>query len=236
LNGLDNAEFPLWRGGVYGFLSLIARTPPDKSLIDRLSQYFSGVGPEILPQPFEAELHGYKDVEEGITQLRGFLENNRERLFDEGFMERLSAIFTRIFRGLRRTRPPPPPYGSIYLGVATGDYSRRLLSIYIGEGFKIVSGELPDSLWVELEFMSHLCFREHDALVRGDESEARGIRVREIKFIEGYLLPWIPSFCDIALRVCDEYGDLGAFYKAYLHMLKGYLYLDKEILRGMLLR
>lgn len=93
-----------------------------------------------------------------------------------------------------------PPYGSVYLdgqGEVMGPSTREVVRIYQEEGLALDEdfAELPDHITVELEFLYYLIVCELKALRSGDAKEAFRLFERQKKFLDNYLLKWVPKFC-----------------------------------------
>lgn len=110
----------------------------------------------------------------------------------------LEVAYTDLFIN-RLGGAPAPPYGSVYLeegGQLMGQTSLHAGEAYRAEGLSLGgSGEPPDFLSTELEFLYYLVTKEEDALGRKDIAAAREALRRQADFCRALLHPWIPLFC-----------------------------------------
>ncbi len=113
--------------------------------------------------------------------------------------EELLVEYSRLFIGPFGVIAPP--YGSVYLDGerrVMGDSTMNVLGMYRSEGLtgSDDAGELPDHVAVELEFMSHLVFKEIKALETADLLAAVDAVKKQEKFSAEFLRRWIPPFCE----------------------------------------
>ncbi|HLJ58725.1 MAG TPA: molecular chaperone TorD family protein [bacterium] len=143
-------------------------------------------------------------------------------------VEELAVDYARLFIG-----PGPglaPPYESVYTtptrrfyGEALSQISELLRSegIQVGEEF----GAPADHLAVELAIMRYLVERGEARGGERDPVQAAEWR-RQLEFLEGHLLPWVPRWAaDV------ERAGATDFYRAAAGMLEGYLRRDQTWLR-----
>ena len=112
--------------------------------------------------------------------------------------DELIVEYARLFVGPHEL--VAPPYGSVYLdgqGEVMGPSTRDVIRIYHEEGLDLDEefAELPDHITVELEFLYYLIVCELKALRSGDAKEAFRLFERQKKFLDNYLLKWVPKFC-----------------------------------------
>ena len=86
-----------------------------------------------------------------------------------------------------------------------------------------VSGEPPDHISFELEFMHNLCSKEADAWDGDNEEEALGMMRAEKEFLREHLLAWLPKFCN-KIR---EYDRLG-FFRELADLTEGWVAFDYQ--------
>jgi TorA maturation chaperone TorD len=111
----------------------------------------------------------------------------------------LEVAYTDLFIN-RLGGAPAPPYGSVYLERderLMGQTTLHVAEDYRSEGLSLEgSGEPPDFLPTELEFLYYLVEQEEQALSRRDLAAARTAVERQASFCRTLLHPWMPSFCD----------------------------------------
>lgn len=130
-------------------------------------------------------------------------------------VEHLRQEFTRLFRGVSRTRSPKPPYESLYrddqLYSSTTTEVRRG---YLAAGLDVedaAGNEPPDHLGIELQFLAALCEFAADP----ENAELPPDRARDAQewFLDEHLLTWI-----VGLRGQVLQADAPAFYRAVLDL------------------
>jgi TorA maturation chaperone TorD len=111
----------------------------------------------------------------------------------------LEVAYTDLFIN-RLGGAPAPPYGSVYLERderLMGQSTLHVAEAYRSEGLSLEgSGEPPDFLPTELEFLYYLVEQEEQALGRRDLAAARTAVERQATFCRTLLHPWMPAFCD----------------------------------------
>jgi TorA maturation chaperone TorD len=111
----------------------------------------------------------------------------------------LEVAYTDLFIN-RLGGAPAPPYGSVYLERderLMGQTSLHVAAAYRAEGLSLEgSGEPPDFLPTELEFLYYLVEQEEQALGRRDLAAARKAVEHQTGFCRTLLHPWMPAFCD----------------------------------------
>jgi len=111
----------------------------------------------------------------------------------------LETAYTDLFIN-RLGGAPAPPYGSVYLERderLMGQTTLHVAEAYRSEGLSLEgSGEPPDFLPTELEFLYYLVEQEEQALGRRDLAAARRAVEHQASFCRTLLHPWIPSFGD----------------------------------------
>lgn len=111
----------------------------------------------------------------------------------------LETAYTGLFIN-RLGGAPAPPYGSVYLERderLMGQTTLHAAEAYRSEGLSLEgSGEPPDFLPTELEFLYYLVEREEQALRRRDPAAARTALEHQARFCHTLFHPWMPAFCD----------------------------------------
>jgi TorA maturation chaperone TorD len=110
----------------------------------------------------------------------------------------LEVAYTDLFIN-RLGGAPAPPYGSVYLEqdeCLMGPSTLQVAEAYRSEGLSLEgSGEPPDFLPTELEFLYYLVEQEEEALSRRDLATARTAVEHQASFCRTLLHPWMPAFC-----------------------------------------
>ena len=113
------------------------------------------------------------------------------------------------------------PYGSVYLEKGRrvmGDSTTEVARFFRQEGLEVDVSEPPDHIAIELEFLSFLAQKEARAAAEGLADEADRCRQVQARFLEGYLRPWLPKFCE-AIRA----GTENRFYLALAECLDDFI-------------
>ncbi len=192
------------RSGLYGFLAEVFRAEPSPDLLRRLKD------------PGFAEV-----LEAAGAHLGEELAGQPE----EVLLEDLAVEYTRLFLGPgRHVRPFAATYldgaGASLCGPTTvwvRDFMERA-------GFELAPGHrnLPDHVFVEMEFMARLTLREAEAVEAGDDEAASQSRHIQKEFLKNHLGRWLPRFYGGAA----EQAEL-SFYRE-LARLAGH-FLDSEL-------
>jgi len=124
----------------------------------------------------------------------------------------LLVEYARLFVGPYELKAPP--YGSVYLDRerrVMGDSTVEVANMYHQEGLSLDDEfkELPDHISVELEFMYYLACKKVEALKKSDTREALRLTEARTLFLNKFLKPWVPLFCE-KIRT----GTDNAFYRA----------------------
>lgn len=156
---------------------------------------------------FLAGLFAYPDPELVAALARGEaaeaarltgIDDTPPRLPNDEPLADLEAGFTDLFIN-RLGGVPAPPYGSIYLeqaGILMGPSTLKVLDAYRREGLSLEgSGEPPDYLATELEFLYYLVGQEEEALQERQVETARDFSLKQRAFVSELLMSWLPVFC-----------------------------------------
>lgn len=78
--------------------------------------------------------------------------------------------------------------------------------MYTSAGFAVEAppGVTSDHIGVQLEFLAALCNQEADALAEQDHKEARRIQARQLRFVKGHPVKWIPYLEGLLETTGDE--------------------------------
>ena len=192
------------RGQVYDLLVTVFRRPLDADRLERLR------APEMLAAMEAASVDPGDD----------FVKGNGETVLDE-----LAIDYTHLFNDpVERIAP----YEGIQCGdgkdlMGPGADAVRRFMAEVGFSVPPESGELPDHISVELEFMQQVTLAEEKAWKEGDTDLARVCLENEKKFIEEHLVDWIPDFCD---KVINE-AEL-PFYRMVAELTKKFIVFEKN--------
>lgn len=131
------------------------------------------------------------------------------------------------------------PYESVYLdgtvregrredGFIMGPSHRSVAAFYSRAGHPLSShcGELADYIGNELDFISHLCGEEVEAILGGERSKARSCREVERQFLEEHLGKWVQR---LAARILSKAAT--GLYKGMALITSAFVLDDLEALR-----
>ncbi len=192
------------RSGLYGFLAEVFRAEPSPDLLRKIKD------------------PGFAEV---LAAAGVHLSEELAHQPEDVLLEDLAVEYTRLFLGPgRHVRP----FAATYLDGA-GASLCGLTTIWV-RGFMASAGfalaprhrNLPDHIFVELEFMARLTLREAEAVEAGDAAAAGRNRRIQREFLETHLDRWMPRFCGCA----GEHAELN-FYRE-LARLAGH-FLDSEL-------
>lgn len=140
----------------------------------------------------------------------------------ESLLESLTVEYARLFVGPFQL--VAPPYGSIYLDdtkTVMGNSTARVAALYHNCGLQLADDfhELPDHFAVELEFISFLAFKQREAEISGDSTEAARIRSLQKEFLESFLMPWLEPFTSAIINDGEApfYQALAQCTAAFVH-------------------
>ena len=218
---VKSSELARARAKLYQLLAAVYMKPPDADFLKLLGGWVSSsVGTEgashLLSEP----------MRQSLTMLDSFFKEKRESSWEE-LEEAISAEFTKLFRGVKRSYSPLPPYESLYR-----DESRRVfddttvdvLREYRRYGLELTNslrGEPPDHISFELEFMHLLCRQEAEAWDNDDDDEALRLLQAESEFMTEHLMTWLPKFCG-EVRKHDRLG----LFRCLADLTEGWLSFD----------
>ncbi len=147
----------------------------EKNLFGNLTEYLKLVCPDavIFVANMEKSIHDYTD-------------------------EALRVEYAKLFVGPFELMAPP--YGSVYLDEGRrvmGDSTMEVIKTYQKEGLSRSNDfkDLPDHIAVEMEFISHLIYKEIDALEKSDFNTAWEYMNKQEAFLNTFLRRWVPPFC-----------------------------------------
>ncbi len=126
---------------------------------------------------------------------------------DSGSLSEVENKYQRLFGPTPSTNPVPLSETS-YLVPGAEETGWILASVerhYASAGIQSTSasGNVPDHIAVELEFVAFLCGCEADAWTADDFKEARRMQDRQRRFLDQHMSKWVP----ILLREVAAHGD-----------------------------
>lgn len=110
----------------------------------------------------------------------------------------LQVEYTKLLRGIDRSRGPIEPYESLAReGRLFGATTEAVAAAYREAGFDEIDPEAgpPDHAGSELRFLALLCFEEMKAWSAGDEAAAGAWQARQARFIGDHVAQWLPAHC-----------------------------------------
>ncbi len=213
------------RAKLYQLLSSAYIRPPDRDFLQLLAGWVASQaeGSSRLLSP---------PMKHGLATLDRFFKGIGQKSWEE-LGEAASVEFTRLFRGVNPFYSPLPPYESVYReegGRVFGELTVTVHREYRRFGLDLasgLSGEPPDHISFELEFMHLLCCQEAEAWENDDEDEALRLLLAEREFLREHLVTWLPQFCG-KIR---EYDRLGLFH-GLADLTEGWVIFDYQYLQG----
>jgi TorA maturation chaperone TorD len=206
------------RGRVYGWLSPIYLRSPGEDFVLRLrdTNFLKVLSSLSQRQDLPAEMR------DGLGEMEDFARSSRQGALEE-VLKDLRLDYTRLFRGVKRTYSPPPPYESVYLegqrvmDSSTARVSKEYREAGVAMG-DVGKGEPPDHVGFELDFMRHLCTEEGTAWETGSDDQGSSYLGKERKFLREHLRVWVPRFCDAVMGATDRgfYLGLARTTKAFI--------------------
>jgi TorA maturation chaperone TorD len=216
------------REKIYRFLSSMFLQVPNMELVEKLTSKEFTSFLNYLTEKCET----INEMKDGLEKIKNFIETSRKKSKEE-LCEELAVIYTRLFRGIKRGYSPPPPYESVYReGKVMGESTIKVMRKY-AQGHAEVLGfhkeRIPDSIELELGFMSFLCSKEVKAWKNGDQKEVLKYLEMEKSFLENHILQWFPKFCKEAERICKEIGKEADFYLGVIRMTRNFTSFDRDL-------
>lgn len=127
-----------------------------------------------------------------------------------------------------------PPYESVFMspsGQPDGLLMARVEAAYseIGIAPSPDTGELPDHVAIELEFMAMLCGQEAAAWEANVVADAARSMRRAKRFLEGHLSVWLPAFSRQLAR-----ADKDGFYRTVSEGAAAFVLYDRDLVAAFL--
>lgn len=183
---------------------------------------------------FFARLFSYPDRElaaalqrdEAVAMARLLPEAPAPPVLGSSTVE-LETAYTDLFIN-RLGGAPAPPYGSVYLERderLMGQTTLHVAEAYRSEGLSVEgSGEPPDFLPTELEFLYYLVEQEEQALGRRDPAAARTALEHQASFCCTLFHPWVSLF---SRRIEQDAGS-HPFYRWGAQLLDAFCRREQE--------
>ena len=152
-----------------------------------------------------------------------------------GTRQELAVDFTGAFAGTSSWKGRyATPYESVFTGderIMMGDARDDVVARFLEDGFQVNPDlhEPVDHLAFELEYLVNMNERAGECAQAKDKAQLRRNVVRQLEFIEGHLLNWIPALREVA----QEYAKL-TFYPGMLLVAQGALEQGRDLLRDIL--
>lgn len=133
----------------------------------------------------------------------------------------LQSEYLKIFGNIVGTQCPP--YETQYHGAHIFMQAQELADIagfYRAWGLDLSeqAKERVDHIWVELEFMSYLAFKEAYAAQKGDEEHLSLCRESQTKFLGDHLARWVPAFTGLLEQAAGSgfYGTMAMTLREFV--------------------
>lgn len=211
------------RANLYQLLATVYARPPSLDFLRFLAGWVALVSEAGGPSQLLSQ-----QMRHSLGMLDSFFKKIGENSWGE-LGETISVEFTKLFRGVKPHYSLPPPYESVYReesGRVFGELTVEVHREYRRFGFDLAngfSGEPPDHISFELEFMHLLCSQEAEAWEKDDEDEALRFLQAEKEFLRGHLMMWIPRFCS-EVRKHDRLG----LFRCLADLTEGWVSFDYQ--------
>lgn len=219
-------QLALNRSGAYGFLGTIYLEAPTVDLIRKLQHVYVFQSIDLLTPEF------FLDTREIFKTIDDFLSGFQDAPIPV-VTEELAVEFTRLLRGVKRNSGPLPPYESLHVEKRIwGDSTAEVLMRYRDAGVALpenLSGEPPDHVGFELDFMRFLCEKEAKIWKNGELDGAVRILKDERTFLREHLLNWVPRLCDMIMHEAKH-----GFYRGVAGMTKALIADDESFVESLL--
>lgn len=179
------------RAGIYKYLARLFHLPDEDEVREFRRDFFDNLNSFLTTLDLSPELS---------KRMKDFVFEGEEDVTE--LAKRLNIEYTYLFLNAY-PELPCPPYESVYTdkdGLVMSEAAHAVRKSYgefglgvpeDGEGF---TGELPDHIKVELEFMHFLARKEVEAFQAGDEAQMEGLASKQKDFLEEHLRVWAPQF------------------------------------------
>ena len=214
------------RGKMYMLLAKIYIKEIDKKMLDALKTM-------TPPEVGEPETGYELDLSEGYQLVRSWLDSVNFENVDEK-LEYLAADYAKIFLAAGQAEGKAAfPYESVYTNgnKECGGVNIHLQAIYLAKGLDINPNMFKieaDHIGLEMAYMAKLCEIEAGYYENGDDEKAAETVKEEIGFYREHLSKWIVAFTTDVFKLAEL-----DFYKGFAKITKGFITLEKEILKQM---
>ncbi len=214
---LSLAELAEWRAVTHRLLSSLFLYPEVERVqgLSTIAREFRDDASDLAGFPFFSALRRVTDF---IVSLS---EHDAKRIQEE---------YVDIFQ-VTTSRPPCPLNESAYLGQDTEDAGRIAAEVeraYAAAGTAIspsATGELPDHVSLELEFMSLICGEEAEAWEANLPQRAAECLRWEKEFLDQHLARWLPRFARRLSRIASE----ASFYRHLADAARAFVVHDHDL-------
>jgi len=212
------------RASFYAFLNIHFTHLPD----ERFSREMRGEGFRAALRGLERDHRVHPDIALGAGKMEAFFKETRD-LDVRDLAERLGVDRTRLYRGVAPGYGPVPPYQALWTekGEDLATLLQRISRTYAEGGFAFREGvhERVDYIGIQLDYLEQLVLKEISAREAEEASAVRMALDRQKAFFGAHVSPWVPDFVSSALTCART-----DFYRGHLHMLKGFVEEEREIL------
>lgn len=214
------------RASFYAFVNIHFMDLPDEEFASALrNEEFCSVLRDL-----EHNVESHPEIVQGASLMQAYLSDTK--VLDDGqFAERLGVDRTRLYRGVSPLYGPTPPYESLWTGKETEpSLLKEIARIYRESRFALRGDihERIDYIGIELQYLERLVEQEISAREAGDAGAIQTTLDHERSFLWNHSGKWIPSFVLSALEHAQT-----DFYRGHLHMVKGFIEQEKEIILNM---
>lgn len=188
--------------------ALISNCPEHEQLLQLASEDVFSAIPFAEDQP---------STQEGARLLNSWLST-----YEESKLDALRADYMKLFEG------PGMPKAPLWESVYTNEEENLIFqeeTLYVRDWYKRYGLQIQnlykepdDSIAYELQFIGHLTSKAADALLEGNDEEAREILEARQRFCSKHLLCWGFEWCILAAK---EAGT--TFYEGLAHLVEGIL-------------
>ncbi len=212
---VELADLAETRSSFYKLFSVLYLRLPDKRFMVSLHRLLSEPG-----------ITDYQNIpEKMVKSFKAIRKLSQSRKDDD---KELIVEYTRLLRGYRPNKLPPPPYESVYRGQGQvfGSITSEVYEEYRNSGVEVADnykGEPPDHIGIELDFMSHLCQLEAQAWKTNDYEKSLSLLNTERKFLEEHIMMWVYNLCDHLKR----HSETG-FYRSIAEATESWVAFDNE--------
>lgn len=209
------------RSGFYEYLYAVFNMPSDKGFI--------GVTSRVIPFFEEyAKQMSSQLMADGVEELKTYAA--MEAKSEPGVvLDFLNMQYTGFFL----LGADIPSSASVMLtpgGLTRQEPWEKVMAFYHIRKYKKPAyiKEPEDSIAVELHFMHQLCGLGIRVIEDGQPEKLEDIFDEQRRFINDFMLPWIPAFCDRVIAKPTEEGL--TLYRGAAMFLKGFLEEEKKLL------